>query len=139
AVLLKNVSMFKALVFCGLLQTASIILYIVQYKAGPDVTVLAFTIAGENFATGMHSVAFVAFTSIICNKAFSATQYALLSSLGAIPRTILSSNAGFLVEWLGWIDFFIFSMGAAIPGIMLLFVLRKHNMGMPRLQEALKK
>ncbi|PCI46524.1 MAG: MFS transporter [Alphaproteobacteria bacterium] len=131
AILLKNTSMFNTLLICGVLQILSIFLFIVQAWAGPDMSVLAMTITGENFATGMSSVAFVAFTSIICNKAFSASQFALLSSLGAVPRTVLSSKAGVLVEMMGWIDFFAFAMVAAVPGVLLLFVLRKYNMGIP--------
>jgi len=131
AILLKNTNMFNTLLICGILQILSIFLFIIQAWAGADMSVLVLTITGENFATGMSSVAFVAFTSIICNKAFSASQFALLSSLGAVPRTILSSKAGVLVEMMGWIDFFAFAMVAATPGVLLLFVLRKYNMGMP--------
>lgn len=139
AILLKHVSMFKALLICGILQICSTFMYIVQYWAGLDLTVLTLTISAEHFVTGMGAVVFVAFTSVICNKAFSATQFALLSSLGAMPRTLLSSKAGALVEMLGWADFFALAMVAAVPGVLLLFVLRKYNMGMPVQKEALPK
>jgi len=135
AVLLKNVKMFTALLLGGILHILLIFMYIVQYWAGADVTVLVLTIASENFITGLSAVVFVAFTSIICNKAFSATQFALLSSLAAVPRTILSAKAGALVDWLGWVNFFAFDMVAAVPGILLLFMLRNYNMGMPEISD----
>tara|TARA_R110002073_G_scaffold68128_9_gene169266 strand:+ start:2643 stop:4004 length:1362 start_codon:yes stop_codon:yes gene_type:complete len=127
--LLKRFGMFRALVLCGVLQLGSNALFIVQYHLGVDVAFLHVTIGVENFTGGMGTVVFVAYLSALCNKAFSATQYALMSALAAVPRGFLSANAGHWVESLGWVNFFTLTIFAAVPGILLLFILRRYDMG----------
>jgi MFS transporter, PAT family, beta-lactamase induction signal transducer AmpG len=92
---------------------------------GYNVPLLVFTIGFENFATGIGLSVFVAYLSGLCNVAYTATQYALLSSLMAIGRTWVSGTSGFLVEALGWTDFFLFTTIAAIPGMVVLYFLWK--------------
>ncbi|PCI33815.1 MAG: MFS transporter [Alphaproteobacteria bacterium] len=128
-VLLSRIGMFRALVLTGVLQLLSNGLFIAQYHMGADVLFLHVTIGAENFTGGMGTVVFVAYLSALCNKAFSATQYALMSALSAVPRVFLSANAGHWVESLGWVNFFTLTIFAAVPGILLLFYLRKYNMG----------
>ena len=70
---------------------------------------LIITVAGENFSGGLGSAAFVAYLSVLCNKKYSGTQYALLSSFMGLARTFLSSPSGFVVESFGWGNFFIIS------------------------------
>ena len=81
---------------------------------------LAVTIAVENITTGMGTTAFVAYLSSLCNLAYTATQYALLTSLMALSRTVLSSGAGWLADRMTWPDFFIATTVAALPGLLLL-------------------
>ena len=116
----------RSLLVCGLAQMLSNLMYVVQTMAGHDVPLLFATIGIENFAGGMGSAAFVAYLSGLCNVAFTATQYALLSSLAAVGRTTLASSSGWLVEQLGWIWFFAASTLAAAPGLLvLLWLMRK--------------
>jgi len=116
----------RSLLVCGLAQMLSNLMYVVQTMAGHDVPLLFATIGIENFAGGMGSAAFVAYLSGLCNVAFTATQYALLSSLAAVGRTTLASSSGWLVEQLGWIWFFTASTLAAAPGLLvLLWLMRK--------------
>ena len=116
----------RSLLVCGLAQMLSNLMYVVQTMAGHDVPLLFATIGIENFAGGMGSAAFVAYLSGLCNVAFTATQYALLSSLAAVGRTTLASSSGWLVEQLGWIWFFTASTLAAVPGLLvLLWLMRK--------------
>ena len=68
----------------------------------------------------MGSAAFVAYLSGLCNVAFTATQYALLTSLAAIGRTTLSASGGTLADLLGWIPFFLLATVACLPGLLLL-------------------
>jgi len=70
--------------FSGVLQMLSNLIYVVQVWAGHDVPVLALTIGTENLTNGMRSAAFVAYLSGLCSVAFTATQYALLTSLATI-------------------------------------------------------
>ena len=74
----------------------------------------------------MGSAAFVAYLSVLCNKSYSGTQYALLSSIMGLTRTVLSSPAGFVVEWVGWAYFFFISTFLGIPGLIILFWMKKN-------------
>jgi PAT family beta-lactamase induction signal transducer AmpG len=73
----------------------------------------------------MGTAAFVAYLSSLCNVAYTATQYALLSSFMAIARTWLSSSGGWLAEYFGWFEFFLITTLAAAPGLLLLWWLSR--------------
>src|SRR3954453_17852057 len=115
-----RLGIFRALLIGGVLQALSNLMYIVQVWSGHDVAVLTLTIGTENLTNGIGSAAFVAYLSGLCNVAFTATQYALLSSLATTGVNILSASGGYLAEQLGWVPFFILSMVMALPGIALL-------------------
>ena len=93
---------------------------------GPELSYLYLTVAGENFSGGLGSAAFVAYLSALCNKKYTGTQYALLSSIMGLARTVLSSPSGFLVESFGWTNFFIFSTLLGMPAIFVLFWMKKN-------------
>jgi PAT family beta-lactamase induction signal transducer AmpG len=118
--LLARVGIFPGLLICGILMAASNLVFVIQAWVGADLTMLAVTIAVENITTGMGTAAFVAYLSSLCNLAYTATQYALLTSLMALSRTILSSGSGWFAERLDWPGFFIFTTLAAMPGLLLL-------------------
>lgn len=118
--LVARMGILRALLLCGLLQMLSNLMFAAQAVVGHDVDFLILTIAVENLAGGMGSAAFVAYISGLCNLAYTGTQYALLSSLAVAGRTVLSSSGGFLVEAVGWVQFFVFSTLAALPGLLLL-------------------
>jgi PAT family beta-lactamase induction signal transducer AmpG len=116
----------RALILCGVLQAVSNLMYVVQALAGHDVALLTATIGIENFAGGMGSAAFVAYLSGLCNVAYTATQYALLSSLATVGRTTLSAGGGWLSLQLDWPLFFLVTTLAALPGIaMAVWVMRR--------------
>jgi MFS transporter, PAT family, beta-lactamase induction signal transducer AmpG len=119
-VIVLRLGVFRALLLCGALQMTSNLMYIVQLRAGHDLRVLALTIGTENLTGGMASAAFVAYLSDLCNLAFTATQYALLTSLAAVGRTILSASGGALADRFGWTLFFLLSTAACLPGLALL-------------------
>ena len=104
-----------------------------QAVLGHDPGFLILTIGAENVAGGMNSAAFVAYLSSLCSAEFTATQYALLSSLAAVPRTFLASFGGWLASQLGWIEFFLVAAAAALPGLMLLVWLMRGGFGKPAL------
>jgi PAT family beta-lactamase induction signal transducer AmpG len=96
---------------------------------------LALSIFTENFTNGMGSAAFVAYLSSLCSLAFTATQYALFSSLAALPTRLLSAPSGWLVDQLDWIPFFLLTTAAAVPGIlMLLWLIQRERRLIPVLQ-----
>ena len=118
--LMQAVGLYRALWICGFLQMGSNLLFAVLALRGHDLWFLALTVGFENLASGMGTAALVAYLSALCDVAYTATQYALLSSLTAVARTVLSSYAGFLAEALGWPLFFLLTTLAALPGLLLL-------------------
>lgn len=125
----------RALIFCGVLQLASNLMFAVQAAVGADVWVLTATIFAENFSGGMGTAAFVAYISRLCSFAFTATQYALFSSLAAVGRTVLSSSGGWLADTLDWFLFFVVSAGCALPGLLVLLWLVRKGLADPGKEE----
>ncbi len=121
----SRMPILAALLLCGILQMSSNLLFLWQLYAGHDTMVLAVVISIENLAGGMGTAAFVAYISRLCNKEFTATQYALLSSLSAVGRTLLSTSSGITVDMFGWANFFIISTVIALPGLALLILLER--------------
>lgn len=127
-VVVARFGILKGLLLCGLLQMVSNLMFAVQASVGHSVPLLVATIGIENVAGGMGSAAFVAYLSSLCSFGFAATQYALLSSLTAVGRTVLSSGGGFLADRMDWVSFFVVSTFAALPGLLiLLWLLRLHG------------
>jgi PAT family beta-lactamase induction signal transducer AmpG len=92
---------------------------------GNHLPTLTAVIAFENLTGGMGTTAFVAFLASLTDKRFTATQYALLSSVMGIPRVLAGSITGLLATWLGWSGFFIVCTLLAIPGLLLIVHLRR--------------
>jgi PAT family beta-lactamase induction signal transducer AmpG len=109
----------RALLGAGVFAALSNFAFTALAYAGHDLTALGAVVAVENFTSGLVSAAFVAYLSELCNAEFTATQYALLSSLAATGRTVLASSAGWLAELLGWPLFFAATALAALPGLWL--------------------
>jgi PAT family beta-lactamase induction signal transducer AmpG len=118
--LLSRIGIVRGLFVCGVLMALSNLVFVIQAWVGPDLAMLAVTIAVENITTGMGMAAFVAYLSSLCNVAYTATQYALLTSLMAFSRTVLSSGSGWLADRLDWPTFFVVTTLAAVPGLLLL-------------------
>ncbi|UUX52147.1 AmpG family muropeptide MFS transporter [Nisaea acidiphila] len=123
--LVKRLGLLKALLVSGVLQALSNLIFVAQALAGHDIWMLTATIGVENFTGGMGTAAFVAYLSSLTNVAFTATQYALLSSFMAFGRTVLSSGGGWITDHIGWIGFFLASTAIAVPGLILLLVLMR--------------
>ncbi len=115
-----------ALLVCGVLQMVSNLMFAVQAAVGHDLGVLVLTIGFENLAGGMGSAAFVAYLSVLCHVAYTATQYALFSSFMAVGRTVLASGSGVVADRVDWIAFFVISTVLALPGLLvLLWMMRR--------------
>ncbi|MDF2389213.1 AmpG family muropeptide MFS transporter [Nostoc ellipsosporum NOK] len=117
---LSKIGLNRSLWVFGGLQALSNLAYLLLAQVGKNYQALVLTINIENFCAGLGTAAFVAFLMNMCNQRFSATQYALLSSFMAISRDILVAPAGSLAKSTGWPLFFIISIVAAIPGLLLL-------------------
>ena len=105
----------------GVLQLVAIFGFAWLAKAGADRSVLAFAIGFEAFASvGLGTAAFVAFIARATDPRYTATQYALFTSLASVPRTFANAGAGYIVSSTGWFDFFIVCALLGVPGLLLL-------------------
>ncbi len=127
--MVARLGVFGALLLGGVLQMLSNLLYVALLLAGHNDLMLAASIFGENFTGGMASAAFVAYLSGLCSLAFTATQYALFSSIAAVPTRFLSAPAGWLVDRLDWIPFFLLATAACVPSLLLLLWMRRRLEG----------
>jgi MFS transporter, PAT family, beta-lactamase induction signal transducer AmpG len=136
--LVARLGLFKALFFAGVLQMLGNLLYIALLAAGHSTVMLALSIFGENFTSGMASAAFVAYLSSLCNVAFTATQYALFSSLAAVPARFLSAPSGWLVDRVDWMPFFLIATTVCVPSlVVLLWMMRQARDEAPPAEAAL--
>ncbi|MBW2064992.1 MAG: AmpG family muropeptide MFS transporter [Deltaproteobacteria bacterium] len=110
----------RSLWIFGILQGLSTACFALLARVGHSIPLLSGVIGFENLSSGMGTAAYAAFMASITNKRFTATQYALLTSLMGIPRVIASAPTGFLAKNLGWETFFISCALIAIPGLLLL-------------------
>ncbi len=115
----------RALLYCGIVQMISTLLFAVQAEVGHNVPMLMVAISGENVTAGMATTAFVAYLSSQCNTAYTATQYALLSSFMAIPRDVFAALSGILADTVGWTWFFVACSAIAAPALFLLLWMMK--------------
>jgi len=119
-VIMLRLGINRSLWIFGVLQAVSTAGFALLARIGHSVPLLSGVIAFENLSGGMGTAAYVAFMASITNKRFTATQYALLSSLMGVPRVVASAPTGFLVKHFGWEGFFIACTLIAIPGMLLL-------------------
>jgi PAT family beta-lactamase induction signal transducer AmpG len=127
--LVARAGLWWSLLWAGVLQMLSNLLFAVQALVGADIAMLTVTIGVENLAGGLGTAAFVAYLSSLCNVAYTATQYALLSSFMAWARTGLSSSGGWIADETGWVLFFVLTTLAALPGLLLLYWLPRERRG----------
>lgn len=124
-ILAARVGVFRALLVAGLLSAGTNLTYTWLALAGQDMTVFMIAVVTDNFTTGLATVAFVAYLSSLCNVAYTATQYALLASLGNLGRIWLSAASGWMVDTLhgAWALFFWLTAIIALIGLPLLLIL----------------
>lgn len=117
---------FRGLMIAGIAMAASNIMFAIMAQVGPNKPLFVAAIIVDGFTAAWSTVALVAFISLLCNRAFSATQYALMVSLGVLGRTVLASGSGFLVDWMNgnWALFFILTAVMVIPSLVFLWLIR---------------
>ena len=121
--LVAKIGVARALILTGLTQMLSNIMYVVLFHAGHDLRVLTAQVGVENFTDGLADAAFVAYLSGLTSRAYTATQYALLSSLAAVPLRTIGASSGWLAEGLGWEAFFWLTTFSALPALAIMLVL----------------
>lgn len=125
--LVERYGMFRTLLVTGFAHMFTNLMLVVQAHLGADHHFLIASISLENLSGGMSTAAFIAYLSALCRLNYTATQYALLSSLAAFGRTWLSTPSGWLAETVGWQIFFAIASLMAIPGFMLLIWLERRQ------------
>ncbi len=118
--MMDRIGLKRALWIFGLLQATAGLSFIIISLAGYNLPLLTAVIFVENFMMGLGVAALQGFMMTVCSKQFTGTQFALLSSITAVSRVVLVSQAGVLVKNIGWIDYFIFSALLAVPSLLLL-------------------
>ncbi|MEC8232694.1 MAG: MFS transporter [Pseudomonadota bacterium] len=119
---------YKGLMIAGIAMAASNLMFALIAQTGPSTGLLAITVIVDGFTGAWSTVAMVAFISLLCNRAFSATQYALMASLSVAGRTLVASSSGFVVDALdgNWSLFFIATALMVIPSLCFLYSIREN-------------
>jgi MFS transporter, PAT family, beta-lactamase induction signal transducer AmpG len=115
--------MGRALWISGLLMMFSNFMFVILAMVGHSPLMLALAVGTENLTSGIGLTVFVTYLSGLSSLAYTATQFALLSSFAAVGRTWMATPSGYLAEGLGWVGFWIFTVVIAIPGMVLLWIL----------------
>jgi len=124
-VLLNRLGTYRGLMVAAVLMMVTNLSFALLAETGRNVELLVFTIGFENFATGMGGTIAIAYLSGLCNLAFTATQYALLTSFASLGRLLIGSSSGYMQEAVGYAEFFLLTTAAALPGILLLIVMKR--------------
>lgn len=120
-IVMIKLSINRALWLFGFVQIASILGFAALAEIGHNNVALAIAMGFEYLGVGLGTAAFTAFIARTTNPAFAATQIALFTALAVLPRTFANSTTGFIVEQIGWTQFYFLCTALAIPGMLMLF------------------
>ncbi|MCH8506186.1 MAG: hypothetical protein LAT50_17965, partial [Ectothiorhodospiraceae bacterium] len=125
---LVNVTLgiFRGLLIGGITMALANLLFALLAVVGPDMQLFAVAVIVDNFTTAFSTVTFVAFISYLTSRVYTASQYALMASLGNLSRTTLAAGSGAMVDWLDgdWATFFVITTIMVTPGLILLLLIR---------------
>ena len=120
-----KIGLYRSLMIFGIFQAIATLGFSILAYFGNDLYLLMIVISLENLAAGMGYTAYLAFIANMTNKKFTATQFALMTALMSLPRTLFSGMSGYLVEMLDWELYFIFCSLIAFPALIILIKLRR--------------
>ena len=122
-----RMGLIKAMFLSGILMASTNLLFSILAWVGNSEILFAFTVLIDDLAAAFATVAFVGFISALVDRNYTATQYALLASIGTAGRTLFASSSGMMVDWLNgnWIIFFIITALMVIPSLICLFLIKK--------------
>lgn len=126
--ILTRCNVYKALLYFGLSQAFSNLLFIVLAVYGKHFGLMAFTLFIENFCSGLSTAALLAFMMGVCNHRYTATQFSILSAIASLGRVFLGPVAGLMVEHLGWVQFYTWAFVFCFPSLLLLVMFRERVM-----------
>ena len=122
-----RMGLVKAMFVSGIFMASTNVLFSILAWVGSSETLFAFTVLIDDLSAAFATVAFVGFISALVDRNYTATQYALLASIGTAGRTLFASSSGMVVDWLNgnWIIFFIITALMVIPSLICLFLIKK--------------
>jgi PAT family beta-lactamase induction signal transducer AmpG len=120
-IVMIKLSINRALWLFGFVQIASILGFAALAEIGHNNYALAIAMGFEYLGVGLGTAAFTAFIARTTNPAFAATQIALFTALAVLPRTFANATTGFIVEQIGWTQFYFLCTALAVPGMLMLF------------------
>ena len=123
-VLLPRMGLYRSLMVFGFLQMLSNLSFAVLAIVGKSYLVMASSIFLDYFFGGMGTVAFIVLLMSLCNKRYTATQYALFSALSAVGRVFVGPVAAVVVEHVGWVQFYVWSFIIGLPSLAILWWLK---------------
>ena len=117
----------KAMFVSGILMASTNLLFSLLAWSGKSEWLFAVAVIFDDMAAAFATVAFVAFISMLVDRAYTATQYAALASIGTLGRTTLAASSGAMVDWLNgdWGIFFVITAVMVIPSLIFLYIIRK--------------
>lgn len=126
-VICMRMGYIRGMMICGVIQMLSNLMFIWMHAQGHSIPALYVTVSIDNFSGGMGSAALVGYLGFLCNKQYTATQYALLSSATTLVNHSLVAYSGTIVEKIGWDQFFIFTVVFSLPALFLLRYIGKRS------------
>lgn len=123
-IFLTRWNIYRALLLFGLAQAFSNLMFVLLAMSGKQFMLMAVSIFIENFCSGLSTAALLAFLMSLCNHRYTASQFALFSAVASLGRVFLGPVAGFMVNNLGWVQFYIWSFVLCFPGIVFLLLLK---------------
>lgn len=125
--LMLSLGLMRSLWLFGVLQAVSNLCFAALAQAGHSPQLYFVAVIVENVCGGMGTAAYTAFLMSLCNQRYTATQYALFTSLMALTRTLATTPSGYMAESAGWVGFYLISTLAAAPGLLSLAWLTRHG------------
>lgn len=126
-ILLARLSLYRSLMIFGFLQMASNLGFILLLIFGKNLFLLGAVMFVESFFSALGTVAFIVFLMDLCNKKYTATQYALLSAVSALGRVLLGPLAAVMVRHMGWTEFYLWTFLMGLPALLILFWLNRQQ------------
>jgi MFS transporter, PAT family, beta-lactamase induction signal transducer AmpG len=130
-IIITEIGISRSLLIFGIVHMLTHALFFVQAQIGYNIIMLYTLIGCESFTAGMAMTAYIAYMTSLCKAPYVGTQYALMSSMMGISRSILPAFSGFLVEYLTWSNFFILVILLSIPGLLLIPKINKIKVHSP--------
>lgn len=118
----------KSLMVCGVLQVIGNLFYVLQAVGGHNLSYLAIGVTAEQVTSAMAGSALIAYLSSLCSPEYTATQYALLSSVTFVGAKVFGASSGVLADAVGWVPFFLIVTAATVPALVLLvWIMRRED------------